>query len=84
MRRLDRAAAKPALVRYLSAVAVGNVVWEAFQLPLYRLWRTASPAYLVFAALHCWLGDLLIGIASLRSASLPRGAPGRRAATRGL
>ena len=65
MRRLDRSAAKPALVRYLSAVAVANMVWEAFQLPLYRLWRTASPAYLVFGALHCWLGDLLISIASL-------------------
>ena len=62
---LNRSAAKPALVRYLSAVAVGNLFWEAFQLPLFTLWRTASPAHLAFSALHCWVGDLLIGSASL-------------------
>jgi hypothetical protein len=65
LRRLDRSAAAPALVRYLGAVAVGNLVWEALQLPLFELWRTASPAYLAFAALHCRVGDLLIGSASV-------------------
>jgi hypothetical protein len=65
MRRLDRAVAKRALVRYLGAVAVGNLLWEAFQLPLFTLWRTASPTYLAFSALHCWVGDVLIGSASL-------------------
>ena len=52
-------------MRYLGALAFGNLLWEAFQLPLFTLWRTASSAYLAFAALHCWFGDLLIGSACL-------------------
>jgi hypothetical protein len=60
------AAARRAIVRYLGAFAVANLVWEVFQLPLFTLWRTAGAAYLAFAALHCWVGDLLIGSASLR------------------
>jgi hypothetical protein len=65
MRILDGFAARRTIVRYLGALAVGNLVWEVFQLPLYALWRTASPAYLAFAALHCWAGDLLIASATL-------------------
>jgi hypothetical protein len=61
----DSAAARRAIVRYVSAFAVGNLVWEVLQLPLFTLWRTASAAYLAFAVLHCWVGDLLIGSASL-------------------
>jgi hypothetical protein len=61
----DCAAARRAIVRYLGAFAVGNLVWEVFQLPLFTLWRTAGAAYLAFAALHCWVGDLLIGSAFL-------------------
>ena len=61
----DGPAARRAVVRYVSAVAVGNLVWEVVQLPLFTLWRTAGAAYLAFAALHCWVGDLLIGSASL-------------------
>jgi hypothetical protein len=64
-RIVDGPSAKRAVVRYLGVVAVGNLVWEAVQLPLYTLWRTASPAYLAFAALHCWAGDLLIASATL-------------------
>jgi hypothetical protein len=63
--RIGDAAARRAIVRYLGAFAVGNLVWEVFQLPLYTLWRTAGAAYLAFAGLHCWVGDLLIGSASL-------------------
>jgi hypothetical protein len=48
------------VVRYVSAIAVGNLVWEMLQLPRYTLWRTV-----VFAALHCWVGDLLIASVSL-------------------
>ena len=51
--------------RYLGAIAVGNLFWEAIQLPLYTLWQTAKPPYLLFAALHCWVGDLLIASISL-------------------
>ncbi len=59
-----RSAAVRVAARYLGAVAAGDLAWEALQLPLYTLWRTASPAYLVFAALHCWVGDLLIASVS--------------------
>jgi hypothetical protein len=61
----DGPAARRTVVRYVGAVAVGNLVWEVFQLPLFTLWRMAGAAYLGFAALHCWVGDLLIGSASL-------------------
>lgn len=64
-RILDGPAARQAVVRYVGVVAAGNLVWEVMQLPLFTLWRTASPGYLAFAALHCWAGDLLIGSASL-------------------
>lgn len=58
MSLLDGFAARRMVVRYLGALAAGNLVWEVFQLPLYALWRTASPGHLAFAALHCWAGDL--------------------------
>src|SRR5262249_43958595 len=31
----------------------------------FTLWRTALPAYSAFAALHCWIGDLIIASVSL-------------------
>ena len=61
----DRPAARRAVVRYVGAFAVGNLLWEVLQLPLFTLWRTTDAAHLAFAALHCWVGDLLIGSASL-------------------
>jgi hypothetical protein len=51
--------------RYLVAVAAGNLLWEFLQLPLFTLWRTASPAEIVFAVLHCWIGDALIAFFAL-------------------
>ena len=64
-RFLDFPAAYRVIARYAAAAAIGNLIWEVLQLPLYSLWRTASPAYLVFAVFHCWVGDLLIAAASL-------------------
>jgi hypothetical protein len=61
----DGPAARRAVIRYLLASAVGNLVWETLQLPLYTVWRTARAAYLGFAVLHCWVGDLLIASVSL-------------------
>ena len=51
--------------RYLVAVAAGNLIWEFLQLPLFTLWRTAGSAKIAFAALHCWIGDLLIAFFAL-------------------
>lgn len=59
--RLTSAAGCNVLRRYFIAMAIGNLVWETMQLPFYTIWRTARPAYLAFAVLHCWIGDLLTG-----------------------
>lgn len=59
--QLTTVAGRTVLRRYFVAMAIGNLVWEKMQLPLYTIWRTARPAYLAFAVQHCWIGDLLIG-----------------------
>lgn len=64
-RRLGTLVMKRTIVRYVIAVALGNLLWEVFQLPLFTLWQTARPGYLAFAVLHCWVGDLLITLFSL-------------------
>lgn len=53
------------LRRYLAIMAVGNLVWETAQLPLYTISRTGSVGYRVFAVLHCWIGDLVIGMITM-------------------
>ena len=50
---------------YLPWLAGLNLAWEVAHLPLYTLWTEASLAYKAFAVLHCTLGDILIGAASL-------------------
>ena len=50
---------------YLLTVAVGHLLWETAQLPLYTIWRTGTPGENLFAAVHCTGGDLLIALASL-------------------
>jgi hypothetical protein len=51
--------------RYLPWLAMLNLGWEIIQLPLYTIWREASPGYIAFAVAHCTAGDLLIGSAAL-------------------
>ncbi|NJO24109.1 MAG: hypothetical protein HC868_15810 [Sphingomonadales bacterium] len=63
-----------ALRWYLVAIAVGNLVWEFAQLPLYTIWTTGSTGDIVFAAVHCTGGDILIATASLVFALLLCGA----------
>lgn len=50
--------------RYIAFIAVANLVWEFAQLPLYTLWKEGTPGEIVFAAVHCTGGDLLISSAS--------------------
>ena len=61
----DRAARRFVACRYLPWLAALNLVWEIAQLPLYSLWTEASFADKAFAIVHCTLGDVLIGAASL-------------------
>lgn len=69
-----------AIALYIGFSAIGHLVWEIVQLPLYSLWRTASRGELAFAVLHCTAGDLLIAgsvlvasLAVLRASNWPRG-----------
>ena len=61
---------------YLPWLAALNLVWEIAQLPLYTLWKEATPAYIAFAVAHCTAGDLLIGASALAIAlTLLRAGP---------
>lgn len=63
-----------ALRRYIAASALGNLLWEFAQLPLYTVWHEGSPEEIVFAAVHCTGGDVLIATMSLIAGLLLAGA----------
>jgi hypothetical protein len=56
------------LRRYVVAIALGNLAWEFAQLPLYTIWRERTPREIVFAAVHCTGGDLVIASTALLGA----------------
>lgn len=56
------------LRRYIALMALGNLVWEFAHMPLYTLWETGTRGEIVFAALHCTGGDILIALAALMAA----------------
>lgn len=58
------------LRRYLIFMAVGNLIWEFAHMPLYTLWVTGTPREIVFAALHCTAGDILIALSVLTASLL--------------
>ena len=58
----------PFLRRYIALMALGNLVWEFAHMPLYTLWATGTRSEIVFAALHCTGGDILIALAALMAA----------------
>jgi len=66
---MDKAAASgdwlSAMRRYVIASALLNLVWEFAQLPLYTIWHQGSMREIVFAAVHCTGGDILIASVSL-------------------
>lgn len=57
-----------ALRRYVLASALGNLVWEFAQLPLYTIWHEGTTRDIIVAAVHCTGGDILISGASLLTA----------------
>lgn len=65
----------PAARRYLVLLALGNLLWEIAQLPLYTIWREAPWPGIVFAVAHCTAGDLLIGMSALVLALIVVGDP---------
>jgi len=53
------------LRRYLVVLAAANLVWEFAHMPLYTIWESGTAGEIVFAALHCTGGDVLIALASV-------------------
>ena len=62
---IDQVPWLPALRRYVAVAAVGHLLWESLQLPLYTIWADGAPGEIAFAALHCTGGDVLIALSSL-------------------
>lgn len=50
----------PAARRYFVVIAIGNLMWEFAQLPLYTLWKTDTVGQITYAVFHCTAGDVLI------------------------
>jgi hypothetical protein len=72
----DRRARSLIVYRYLPWLAVLSLGWEIAQLPLYTLWKQATPAYMAFAVAHCTFGDVLIGAGALAAVLVITRAPG--------
>lgn len=62
------------LRRYMVFIAVANLVWEFAHLPLYTLWETGTTPEIIFAAVHCTGGDILIALSSVMLALFLGGA----------
>ncbi len=60
---------------YLMFVTVANLAWEFAHMPLYTLWQTGTVHEIVFAALHCTGGDLLIALSAIMLALFLVGDP---------
>ncbi len=50
--------------------AIGHLLWEVAQLPLYTVWWTGMPREIVVAVVHCSGGDVLISTATLLIAAM--------------
>lgn len=57
-------------VLYLIVAAIGHLMWETAQLPLYTVWWTGTSHENVVAVVHCTGGDVLITTATLLTAAL--------------
>jgi hypothetical protein len=70
------------LRRYVAFVASTNLVWEFVHMPLYTMWREGTAREIVFAAVHCTGGDVLIATSAVALSLflLGRGWPAARAA----
>ena len=60
---------------FLAMSAVGHLMWEILQLPLYVIWTTETGREITFAIIHCVVGDLIVATLSLVAALLLFGSP---------
>ena len=76
-----------ALRRYFSVIIPANLIWEFAHMPLYTIWNEGTWGEIVFAAVHCTGGDILIAMSALMLALMLTGrgwpfvAPTRRSVT---
>jgi len=42
-----------------------HLIWEVLHFPLYTLWKTGTWSEILYAIVHCTIGDLMIGMTSL-------------------
>lgn len=75
LEREDRLDWLRALRRYIVFAAVAHLAWEFAHLPLYTIWLTGTPGELVFAAVHCTGGDVLITLSTMVLALFLAGRP---------
>lgn len=61
----ERAVLSFIILRYIPWLAALNLIWEITQLPLYTLWTDSPASQIVFAVVHCTLGDVSIGTTAL-------------------
>lgn len=66
----------PTLPRYLAAAGVGNLLWEALQMPLYTLCSTGTLSEIVTDILVCTAVDIAIAALALLAALLLTGHGG--------
>jgi len=59
--------------RFLVVTAMGHLVWEMLQMPLYTLWTEGASGEIAFAVAHCTGGDVLIALTSLTGALILAG-----------
>lgn len=52
-------------IRYLAVLTSASLLWEFAHMPFYTLWQTGTAGHIAFAAIHCTIGDALIGMAAL-------------------
>ncbi len=62
------------LLHYVAFVGAANLIWEFAHMPLYILWETATPSKIVFSAVHCAGGDILIAFFAIVSAIVISGS----------
>ncbi len=62
------------LRRYFFVIALLNLVWEFVHMPLNTLWSTGTTGEIVFAAVHCTGGDILIAMSAFMLSLLIAGA----------
>jgi hypothetical protein len=49
-------------LRFFTTLAILNLVWEVAQLPFYTIWQGGTWREIIFATLHCTVGDVLIAL----------------------